>query len=146
MLIAPLAGGVRTLGALLGLLAVLGIALRAGLLLVLHARPEQDGLRPGPDLVLRATRERVGPVLLTALATAALVLPFAVSGTVAGTELLHPLAVVVLGALLSSTLVVLLVLPALLLGTARHRPAVATAPEPAVVASGSPRGDGDESP
>ena len=146
VLIAPLAGGVRTLGALLGLVAVLGIALRTGLLLVLHARPEQDGLRPGPDLVLRATRERVGPVLLTALATAALVLPFAVSGTVAGTELLHPLAVVVLGALLSSTLVVLLVLPALLLGTARHRPAVATAPEPAVVASGSPRGDGDESP
>ncbi len=113
VLVAPLAGGVRTLGALLGLLAVLGIALRAGLLLVLQARPEQDGLRPGPDPVLRATRERVGAVLLTALATGAVVLPFAVSGTVAGTELLHPLAVVVLGALVSSTLVVLLVLPAL---------------------------------
>jgi Cu/Ag efflux pump CusA len=146
VLVAPLVGGVRTLGALLGLLAVLGIALRAGLLVVRQARPEQDGARPGPDLVLRATRERVGSVLLTALATAALVLPFAVSGTVAGTELLHPLAVVVLGALLSSTLVVLLVLPALLLGSARHRPAVAAAPEPAAVASGSPRGDGDESP
>jgi Cu/Ag efflux pump CusA len=142
VLVAPLAGGVRTLGALLGLLAVLGIALRAGMLVVRSARPEQDGLPPGPESVLRATRERVGPVLLTALATAALVLPFAAFGTVAGTELLHPLAVVVLGALVSSTLVVLLVLPALLAGSARSRPAGAAGPEPAAVAPGAAEGRG----
>jgi Cu/Ag efflux pump CusA len=146
VLIAPLVGGVRTLGALLGLLAVLGIALRAGLLLVLQARPKQDGLRPAPDQVLRATRDRVGSVLLTALATAAVVLPFAVSGTVAGTELLHPLAVVVLGALVSSTVVVLLVLPAFLAGQARSAPAAAAGPEPVAVAPVPPRGEGDESP
>jgi Cu/Ag efflux pump CusA len=150
VLTAPLAGGARTLGALLGLLAVLGIALRAGLLLVREfGRLEQDGVPPGPELVLRGTRERVGPVLLTALATAALVLPFAVSGTVAGTELLHPLAVVVLGALVSSTLVVLLVLPVLQLGTTRYRTVGAAAAEPEPVAAAvsvPPRGDVDETP
>ncbi|MFL6129399.1 MAG: efflux RND transporter permease subunit [Mycobacteriales bacterium] len=153
VLTAPLAGGVRTLGALLGLLAVLGLALRAGLLLVREiGRLEQDGMRPGPGLVLHATRERVPPVLLTALATAALVLPFAMSGTVAGTELLHPLAVVVLGALVSSTLVVLLVLPVLQLGSARSRTAEAEPeppPEPPPVPAavrGPARGEVDETP
>jgi hypothetical protein len=85
-------------------------------------------------------------VLLTALATAAVVLPFAVSGTVAGTELLHPLAVVVLGALVSSTVVVLLVLPAFLVGPAPSAPAGAGRPEPVAAASVPPRGEGDESP
>jgi len=152
VLVAPLVGGIRTLGALLGLLAVLGIAMRAGLLLVLQARPEQDAGRPGRDQVLRATHDRVGPVLLTALATAAVLVPFAVSGTVAGTELLHPLAVVVLGALVSSTAVVLLVLPVFLVGRTSSAPAGedgpvrAPGPEPVAVAPVPPRGEGDESP
>ena len=53
--------------------------------------------------------------LLTALATAAVLLPFAVLGDIAGIEILHPMAVVVLGGLVTSTVLTLFVLPALYL-------------------------------
>jgi Cu/Ag efflux pump CusA len=124
---APLAGGIRSLGALAGLLAVLGVALRGNLLLVRRCRELAAGAGPtgprGADAVLRAARERVVPVLLTAVATGALLLPFAVTGGIAGQELLHPLAVTTLGGLVSASLLTLLVLPALYLRLAPVDPA-----------------------
>jgi Cu/Ag efflux pump CusA len=68
---------------------------------------------------MTATRDRARPVLIAALATAAALLPLVLlgdsSGGIAGTEVLYPLAVVVLGGLVTSTLLSTLVLPALYL-------------------------------
>jgi CzcA family heavy metal efflux pump len=107
----------QSFGALIGLLAVLGIAARNGILLLSsYQRREQDDGEPlGPELILRATRERVEPVVLTALATASALLPLMFWGTVAGTEVSYPLAVVMLGGLVTATLVTVFVLPALYL-------------------------------
>jgi Cu/Ag efflux pump CusA len=120
-------GGVTSLGALIGLFAVLGIAARNGIALLRECRrlEGQDGAPPGSEVVLAAARDRAGPIVVTALATAVALLPLVFltdsSGGVAGTEVLYPMAVVVLGGLVTSTLLSTLVLPALYLrGRRRH--------------------------
>jgi len=75
----------------------------------------EEGERPGPDLVLREASERLAPVLMTALATALALVPLAVAGSIPGHEVEHPMAIVILGGLLSSTLLNLFVLPSLCL-------------------------------
>lgn len=115
VVVAPIVGGVRSLGVLAGLFAVLALALQQGLALVGRAQMlRQDTGRAGRmNAVLQATREKAAPVLFTALTAAAVLAPLAVMGTRAGTELLHPLAVTVLAGLVSSTVTVLFVLPTL---------------------------------
>lgn len=110
-------GGVMTLGALIGLFAVVAIAARNSVVLIGSYQRLQsvDGLKPDPESVLRVTRERVGAILLTAGATAAAFLPLVLFGRMAGTEVLHPLATVVLGGLVTSTLLTVFVVPALYL-------------------------------
>jgi Cu/Ag efflux pump CusA len=116
-------GGAMSLGALIGLFAVWALAVRHGVQLIKHyQRLEQDeGMPPGADLVRRGTEERFASILKTTLATAVAVLPMVFLGSVAGLEMLHPLAVVVLGGLVTSTLLSLFVLPALYLGVATRR-------------------------
>ena len=109
---ASLAGGIVTLGALIGFFTVLGIAARNGVVLVGDYQRLAVG---GREAVLAATRARAGQVLLTAAATAAVMLPPLVLGGIPGAELLRPLCAVVLGGLVTSTLLALLVLPALYL-------------------------------
>ena len=114
VLVAPFVGGLRSLGALLGLAAVLAVCVRHSLLLVHHIRTRHwDASSQDGSPVLAATRDRLAPVLLTTLALAAAMLPFAVVGGVAGAEILHPMAVVVLGGLVTATLLNLFVIPAL---------------------------------
>ena len=111
-----LTGEPTTLGCLLGLLAVFAIAVRNGIAMVRHYRSLEK--REGgfsPELVARGTSERVGPVLTTALVTAAMFLPMLFMGGIAGLEILHPLAITVLGGLVSSTAVTLFVVPGLYL-------------------------------
>ena len=130
------AGGMLSLGALIGLLAILGIAAR-NIVLLVHGY--QHGER-GPeeslaDVVVRTTRDRVAPVVLTALTLMLAVLPLVLFGGIAGLEVLHPLAVVVLGGLVTSTLLTLFLLPALYLrfapGARQDRPNEASIPAPA---------------
>jgi Cu/Ag efflux pump CusA len=119
VLTAPLAGGVMSAGALLGLLLVLGVFVRNSLLLLAHYRTRaEEGETPGRGLVLAGTREMAVPLLVATVAIAVAVLPFVVFGSLAGEEILHPLAVVVLGGLVTSTLLTLFVLPALYLRVA----------------------------
>ncbi|WP_093873289.1 efflux RND transporter permease subunit [Streptomyces sp. TLI_105] len=134
-------GGVMSIGALGGFLVVLGIAVRNLVLLVRgyqETEPREDGT-VDPQHIVDATRDRVGPVLLTALATAVAVLPAVVLGTIEGMEVLHPLAVVVLGGLVTSTLVTLFIVPALYIrfysspgGLGQRR----TGPEPGLSTAG----------
>lgn len=141
VLTAPLAGGVTTAGALAGLFTVLGLAARGGLVLLRRIRvlQSENGWGPHAHVVVEAAREQAVPVLRTALAVALVSVPAAVLGPRAGLELLHPLAVTVLGGLVSLLLVLLLVLPALtLLVTPREagheaEPAVHPEPEPVPV-------------
>jgi Cu/Ag efflux pump CusA len=108
------AGGVLSLGALAGFLAVFAIAARNGIVLVHHYRRlEAEGrVAFGPALVLHGAGERLAPMVITALATGLALAPFAILGDIPGLEVVHPMAVVILGGLITSTLVGLFVLPA----------------------------------
>jgi Cu/Ag efflux pump CusA len=129
-----LAGGAAlSLGTLLGLLAVFVVAVRNGLTLIWHYRHLEKELGEGtsPELVLRGTRERFAPITTTAIATALAFLPFALGGDLAGHEILQPMAVTVLGGLVTATLVNLLVVPSLYLRFGAYaEPAVLVEEEP----------------
>lgn len=114
---AVLGGGVLSLGSLFGFLTVLGIAVRNGILTTNHFQrlEEQEGETFGTELVLRGARERLAPILMTALATGLALLPFVIVGGIAGNEILHPMAVVILGGLVTTMLLDLFILPTLYL-------------------------------
>jgi Cu/Ag efflux pump CusA len=130
VLAAPLTGGIWTAASLAGLFAIMALAVRASVLLGrrIHAREKADEAG-GPDVIGEAAGERAVPVVQSVLATAAALLPAAVVGPWAGLEFLHPLAVTMLGGLVTLVLVQVFLLPALLLGTAgKERRWSATAP------------------
>lgn len=108
-------GGVLSLGSLVGFVTVIGIAARNGIMLVSHYRhlEHEEGESPGRALVLRGSVERLSPILMTGLATALALLPIALAGNKPGQEIEHPMAVIILGGLLTSTLLNLVVMPVL---------------------------------
>ena len=109
-------GGVLSLGSLAGVIAVLGIAARNSIILIRRYQLQyREGEAFGPELIRRGTLERVGPIVMTAVATTALLLPFLLLGDIAGVEIIRPMAIVILGGLVTSTLVNLYLLPALYL-------------------------------
>jgi len=111
---ASLGGGVLTLGSFLGFLAILGLALRNGIIQIQRFQYlEQQEAGRGSSLILRGVEERLRPVVASTITTGAIVLPFVALGNVAGLEILHPAAVVILGGLVTSAIFVLFVLPAL---------------------------------
>jgi CzcA family heavy metal efflux pump len=125
--LAALVGGAPlAFGSYLGLLAVLGLAARNSLLLINHYRrlEQDDGGRFGREVVLRGARDCLTPILMTGLATVLVVLPALVLGGRPGLEVMHPLAVVVLGGVVTTTFASLFVVPALYLhvGMARVDP------------------------
>jgi CzcA family heavy metal efflux pump len=114
---ALLTGGTLSLGSLVGFVTVLGIAARNGIMLVSHYRhlESEEGQRFGEELVLRGSEERLAPILMTALATGLALLPIVIGGNRPGHEIEHPMAVVILGGLVTSTLLNLFLMPALYL-------------------------------
>jgi CzcA family heavy metal efflux pump len=127
VLAAWLSGGIISLGSLVGFFTVFGIAARNGILLINHCQhlEEHEGIGFGPALVLRGARERLSPILMTSLATGLALVPLVVLGSRPGHEIEHPLAVVILGGLFTSTLLNLFVVPSLYLrfGHGRRSPA-----------------------
>jgi CzcA family heavy metal efflux pump len=125
VLAAWISGAPVSLGSLVGFFTVFGIAARNGILLVNHWQQleEREGMPFGPALVLRGARERLSPILMTSLATGLALVPLVVLGTRPGHEIEHPLAVVVLGGLATSTLLNLFVVPSLYLRFGRNRAA-----------------------
>jgi CzcA family heavy metal efflux pump len=125
VLAAWLAGGIISLGSLVGFFTVFGIAARNGILLINHCQhlEEHEGMEFGRALVLRGARERLSPILMTSLATGLALVPLVVLGSRPGHEIEHPLAVVILGGLVTSTLLNLFVVPSLYLrfGHGRRR-------------------------
>jgi CzcA family heavy metal efflux pump len=117
-------GAIVSLGAIIGLLTLLAIAVRNGVTLITHYRAleQHEGDAFSSGLVLRGTRERFAPIVTTALTTALAFLPFALRGPIAGLEIVHPMAVVILGGLVVSTAFSLFGVPSLylLLGAKRE--------------------------
>jgi Cu/Ag efflux pump CusA len=110
------AGGLLSFGAIVGFFAVFGVAVRNCLTLVgRYQHLEREGEEFGAELVQRATHERSGPIVLTAIATALVFLPIAIAGGRAGLEIAQPIAVVVLGGLITSTIFSLAGVPAMYL-------------------------------
>ncbi|MBV8558878.1 MAG: efflux RND transporter permease subunit, partial [Planctomycetaceae bacterium] len=120
---AVLGGGILSLGSLVGFVTVLGIAARNGIMLVSHYRhlEEEEGETFGPGLVIRGSEERLAPILMTALATGLALVPLALAGTKPGHEIEHPMAVVILGGLVTSTVLNLFLMPALYLAFGHSR-------------------------
>ncbi len=117
-----LSDGVLSLGSLVGFLAVFGIAARNGILMVSHfQRLESEGHTFGPDLVKLGAQQRLAPIMMTALATGLALVPLVAAGTIPGHEIEHPMAVVILGGLVTSTLLNLFVLPSLYLRFGKSR-------------------------
>jgi Cu/Ag efflux pump CusA len=124
LLAAWIGGGVLSLGSLVGFVTVLGIAARNGILLVSHYRHlESEESQPfGLDLVLKGSEERLIPILMTATAAAFALLPLVLKGNVPGNEIERPMALVILGGLVTSTLLNLFLLPALYARFGRRGP------------------------
>ena len=128
VLAAFLGDGVISLGSIVGFLTVLGIVARNGIMMICHYQHLErvEGEPFGIGLVIRGARERISPILMTASATALALVPLLVAGTIPGHEVEHPMAVVIMGGLITSTLLNLFVMPALYLRFAR--PMTQTAP------------------
>jgi len=118
-------GGIVSLGSLVGFLTVFGIAARNGIMMISHFQHlehvEDEPL--GPALVIRGARERLSPILMTAGATAFALIPLVWAGSIPGHEIEHPMAIVILGGLVTSTMLNLFVVPSLYLRFAKPRPA-----------------------
>jgi Cu/Ag efflux pump CusA len=110
---AYLGSGIISLGSLVGFFTVLGIVARNGIMLITHCQhlEREEGQAFGPALVLRGATQRLSPILMTALATALALVPLAAAGDRPGHEIEHPMAIVILGGLVTATLLNLFIIP-----------------------------------
>jgi CzcA family heavy metal efflux pump len=129
-------GGIVSLGSIVGFVTVLGIAARNGIMLVSHYQhlERREGVPFGPALVLRGAEERLAPILMTALTAGLGLVPLVLAGNRPGHEIEFPMALVILGGLASSTVLNLLLMPALYLRFGRSRRDAASASPGGLVA------------
>jgi CzcA family heavy metal efflux pump len=116
-------GGVN-LGSLVGFVTLFGITMRNSIMLISHYEHlvQHEGAEWNPATARRGAAERLGPILMTALVTGLGLLPLALGSGEAGREIEGPMAQVILGGLVTSTLLNLLVLPSLALRYGRFTP------------------------
>jgi CzcA family heavy metal efflux pump len=114
---------ILSLGSFVGFLTVFGIAARNGILMINHCQhlERDEGVPFGPTLVMRGAEERLSPIMMTALATALAIVPLIVGGSIPGHEIEHPMAIVIMGGLITSTLVNLFIVPSLYLRFGKSR-------------------------
>jgi cation efflux system protein involved in nickel and cobalt tolerance len=126
-----LTGGVLSIASLIGFITLFGIAVRNGLLLVDNYNRRHGAGQPLGEVIREGSLERLNAILMTALSSALGALPLALAFG-AGNEILQPLAVVVLGGLITSTALTLLVIPALYARFGHWLLPPAIAPSPAL--------------
>ncbi len=110
-----LTGGSINLAHMVGFISLAGIVSRNGIMLIGRSLTlvRKEGMPFVPATIVQATLDRVVPVLMTSLVTALALIPLLVGGGEPGKEMLHPLAVVIFGGLVSSTMISLFLTPAL---------------------------------
>ena len=114
-------GGWLSIGSMVGFVTLFGITLRNSIMMMSHYEHlvTKEGLAWGPEAAIRGASERLSPILMTALVTALGLLPLAIGSGDPGREIEGPMALVILGGLVTSTALNLLVLPGLALRYAR---------------------------
>ncbi|HRH91762.1 MAG TPA: efflux RND transporter permease subunit, partial [Agitococcus sp.] len=112
-----LVGGLLSVATLIGFITLFGIATRNGVMLISHIRHLhlEEGVSSPREAVLRGAKERLIPILMTALAAGLALVPLALAAGQPGSEIQAPMAVVILFGLLSSTALNMFVVPALYL-------------------------------
>ncbi len=115
--VALAAGGVLSIGSLVGFVTLFGITLRNSVMLISHYEHlvREEGVEWGLQTAVRGASERLAPILMTASVTALGLLPLALGSGAPGREIEGPMAQIILGGLVTSTLLNLLVMPALAL-------------------------------
>ncbi len=112
-----LSGGVLSIASIIGFISVFGVAARNGIMLINHIRrlQSEEGVTGFEEAVWRGSVERVVPVLMTALTTGLALVPLVIAHDAPGNEIQSPMAVVIIGGLLSATILNMIVVPALYL-------------------------------
>lgn len=116
-----LTGGVLSVATIVGFITLFGIATRNGVMMVTHIKHLQDveGVKDLAEAVRRGAEERLVPILMTAISAGLALLPLAIAMGQPGSEIQAPMAIVILCGLTSSTLLNMLVLPAIYLKVTR---------------------------
>ena len=120
-----LSGGVLSVASMIGFITLFGIATRNGIMLVSHIHHLMDveGATDFRAAVERAARERLVPILMTAMAAGLALIPLALGGGKTGSEIQTPMAIVILCGLTTSTLLNMIVVPTLYLRYGKPAPA-----------------------
>jgi Cu/Ag efflux pump CusA len=124
VLAAWLAGGYLSLGSIIGFVTLFGISMRNSIMMISHFEHlvANEGAVWRRETALRGASERLLPILMTAAVTALGVLPLALESKKPGREIEGPMAIIILGGLLTSTALNLLVIPSLALRYGRFPP------------------------
>jgi CzcA family heavy metal efflux pump len=106
-----LTSGIISIPAIIGFITLFGVATRNGILLVSHYHTLEKEGKNLMDTVILGSRDRLSPILMTALTAGLALIPLAIAGDLPGNEIQSPMAKVILGGLLSSTLLNIFVVP-----------------------------------
>jgi Cu/Ag efflux pump CusA len=110
-------GGSLSVGSLVGFITLFGITIRNTIMLVSHYQylVQEEGLPWNLEVAIQGAQERLPSILMTALVTALAMLPIAINSDNPGREIMGPMAAIIIGGLASSTILNLLIMPAIML-------------------------------